>query len=81
MREANAIATVIDGERPAYMVELAAVLLCVGREDNDPALVKEGNEVLARLVGAPELKVKDPISVQGAEMLVSQPDRACDYRR
>jgi tetratricopeptide (TPR) repeat protein len=81
MREANAIAMNIEGERPAYLVELAAALLCVGREEKDAALVKEGKDVLGRLVGTEELRLKDPASVAGAEILVSRPDRACDYQR
>jgi tetratricopeptide (TPR) repeat protein len=81
MREANAIATAIEGDRPAYLVELGAALLCVGQDEEDPALVKEGNDVLARLVAAEELRRKDAVSVADGEVLLSNPGRACDFQR
>lgn len=79
MREANAIATAIDGERPANLVELSAALLCVGRDENAPALTAEGNETLTRVVASEALRAKDPASARRAEALLAHPEGACGY--
>lgn len=81
MRAANAISTALGGERPDYLVELGAALLCVGREENEPSLVDEGNRTLARLAASNTLREKDPLSARDAGTLLEQPERACDYAR
>jgi len=77
LRKANAVA----GQRPAYMVELGAMLLCSGKEDDDPAASAEGMKTLREVMA---LKTDDPddaVDQAHANILLSNPEKACAYSR
>ncbi len=77
MRKANAIA----GERPSYMVEFGALLLCFGKTENDPAATAEGVETLRKVMALETDDRDDAIDREHARILLAQTDQACGYSR
>jgi len=74
MRKAYAIS----GERPEYMAELGADLLCVAREESDQALSAEGVEILQALDRMRLADPKDAVYQRRARSLLAHPEHACD---
>jgi len=79
MRKANEISTNIDGPRPEFLVELGASLLCLGEEDESPALAAEGLDVLQQVILLGNGEPGRSVNVQYARVLIADPGQACAY--
>lgn len=77
MRKANQIA----GQRPEYMVELGAALVCLGHEEHDTGLIAEGHGLLGLVVALPQRRAEDAIDQRNAERLLADPADACAFAR
>jgi len=71
----------ISGDRLDYQVELGAVLLCMGHDDEDEARLAEGRRVLSEAVELADFQTTDAYDRQHAGILMAQPERACSYSR
>lgn len=71
----------ISGRRLDYQVEMGAVLLCIGTDDEDPARIEEGKEILRRAVELDGFQTTDESDREHARVLLREPDRACGYSR
>jgi hypothetical protein len=69
----------LKGERPKYGVQLGALLLCVGSDENDPALRDEGERLL-RMLEDPG-SAADTRARSDAAVLLAQPGTACDFHQ
>jgi hypothetical protein len=74
-------AIAISGSRLDYRVELGAVLLCIGSDEEDPARVEEGRRVLAQAMALPDFQSTDRFDREHARVLATEPERACGYSR
>jgi tetratricopeptide (TPR) repeat protein len=77
IREAIAIAD----SRLDYQVELGAVLLCIGRDEDDPERIAQGRAVLEQAMALQDFQSTDQFDRAHAEILAAQPERACGYSR
>ncbi len=67
--------------RVDYRVELGAVLLCLGRDENRPEVVDEGVEILKLARTLPRYLSTDQLDQTHAAVLIESPDKACGYSR
>ncbi len=77
MRKANEIA----GQRLEYMVELGASLLCLGNEEQDAALIAEGEALLEQVAALPARRPADLADQGNAQRLHADASAACGFER
>ena len=71
----------ISENRLDYQVELGAVLLCIGSDDDDPMRITEGRDVLRHAVKLENFQSTDSLDREHAHVLIAAPERACGYSR
>jgi len=71
----------ISGARVDYQVELGAVLLCIGTQEDDPTRIEAGREVLRNAMAIEDFQSTDGFDREHARILVREPQRACGYSR
>jgi hypothetical protein len=74
-------AVAISSLRVDYRVELGAVLLCVGVEEDRPEATLEGMGVLAEAQGLDDFLSTDYLDKAHAAILMESPEKACGYSR
>jgi tetratricopeptide (TPR) repeat protein len=67
--------------RVDYQVELGAVLLCIGTDEDDEARIEEGRAVLRRAMQIEEFQSTDYFDREHARIMIEEPERACGYSR
>lgn len=74
-------AIAIGGDRVDYQVELGAVLLCIGSEEQDAARLEQGRAVLRRAAEIQDFQSTDRFDREHAALLLTDPGKACGYSR
>jgi hypothetical protein len=71
----------LNADRVDYQVELGAVLLCIGTEEDDPERLAEGFDALRHAETLEDFQSTDAQDRQHAAILMREPERACGYSR
>lgn len=74
-------ALALTSDRVDYLVELGAVLLCIGDQEHDAARLVEGRDAMRRAMKSPDFQSTDELDLEHAQILLAQPERACGYSR
>lgn len=64
-----------------FRLSLGSVLLCEGQRDDDPARIEEGLECIRGIASLESHLPTDELDREHAAILLSHPERACDYSR
>lgn len=74
-------AVALDPGRIDYHVEKGAVLLCLGVDRAEGALIEDGRRVLAEAMTLERRLESDDLDVAFAQVLLREPEKACGYSR
>jgi tetratricopeptide (TPR) repeat protein len=74
-------AVALDPGRIDYSVEKGAVLLCLGADRAESALIEDGRRVLNEAMTLERRLESDDLDVEFARVLLREPEKACGYSR